>query len=302
MFEFQSKFPGSAPLEIEAWDYDDLFGDELIGKTSMDLDDRFFSPEWRAIKNKPIEYRELYHPSTSLAQGTVLCWLDMFEQSEQQKVWDVQPEPKKSYQLRLSIFGTQNVPMEDLEGTSDVFVKAWISDKDKRETDTHWRCSNGEASFNYRMLFDFKSPSYNKADRESYKLKIQVYDRDVFKSNDFICQFELDLYLLVLDCRATQKVMHLNKKYYESYFKHECGRGGEQLDVEFEDDDSFWLQIRHKSNAEPVRIRIDVRVLAGEEALNQRVGDARSEPNHSPFLPAPINRMKFSMNPLNMVS
>jgi hypothetical protein len=189
-----TKCSGSAPLEIEAWDYDDLFGDDLIGKSIIDLDDRFFSPEWRAIENKPIEYRELYHPSTSLAQGTVLCWLDICEQSKsrqgaagQQKVWDIQPEPKKDYQLRLSVFGTQNVPMEDVEGTSDVFVKAFINENDKKETDTHWRCTDGQASFNYRMLFDFQSPSYQRSDKESYKLKIQIYDRDVFKSNDFIC-------------------------------------------------------------------------------------------------------------------
>lgn len=203
--------------------------------------------------------------------------------------------------------------MEDNEGTSDVFVKAWINEKDKKETDTHWRCTNGEASFNYRMLFDFQSPSYNRSDKESYKLKIQIFDRDVFKSNDFICQFELDLYLLVLDCRATQKLIHLNKKYYESYFKREYNREIEQqfkdsqqapeiLDLKFEDDDSFWLSIKHKSNSEPVRIRIDVRILSGEDAKNQKVGDARSEPNHSPFLPAPVNRIKFSMNPLNMLS
>lgn len=111
-----------------------------------------------------------------------------------------------------------------MEGTSDVFVKAWINEKDKKETDTHWRCTNGEASFNYRMIFDFQSPNYDRSDRESYKLKIQIFDRDVFKSNDFICQFELDLYLLVLDCRATQKLIHLNKKYYESYFKHEYNK------------------------------------------------------------------------------
>lgn len=70
----------------------------------------------------------------------------------------------------------------------------------------------------------------------------------------------------------------------------------------FEDDDSFWLSIKHKSNSDPVRIRIDVRILSGVDANNQKVGDARSDPNHSPFLPAPINRFKFSMNPINMIS
>jgi hypothetical protein len=33
-----------------------------------------------------------------------------------------------------------------------------------------------------------------------------------------------------------------------------------------------------------------------------KVGDARSEPNHSPFLPAPSGRLEFSMNPLKMIN
>jgi len=95
------------------------------------------------------------------------------------------------------------VPTLDVEGTSDVFIRAWIDENNKKETDTHWRCQGGDASFNYRLLYDFKSPSYTKADSEAYKLKLQVMDRDVFKANDLICEFTLDLRLLVVDCRST---------------------------------------------------------------------------------------------------
>ena len=100
VYELSQQFPGSAPLIIEAFDFDDLFGDDLIGKTSIDLDDRFFSPEWRALMEKPIEYRELYHPSTSLAQGTVICWLDIQSQTKSRNSsdpWDITPEPSQDY-------------------------------------------------------------------------------------------------------------------------------------------------------------------------------------------------------------
>ena len=46
MYEFDAEFPGAAPVVIKAYDYDDLFGDDLIGKTVIDMDDRFFCPEW----------------------------------------------------------------------------------------------------------------------------------------------------------------------------------------------------------------------------------------------------------------
>jgi hypothetical protein len=44
------------------------------------------------------------------------------------------------------------VPAMDVEGTSDVFIKAFLDSEDKYETDTHYRCTTGAASFNYRLL------------------------------------------------------------------------------------------------------------------------------------------------------
>lgn len=44
-------------LKIDAMDYDLLFSDDLIGTTNVDLEDRYFLPEWRALQEVPIEYR-----------------------------------------------------------------------------------------------------------------------------------------------------------------------------------------------------------------------------------------------------
>jgi len=87
----------------------------------------------------------------------------------------------------LVIYDTVNVKCADVEGTSDVFIKAFIDDKDKKETDTHYRCQNGKASFNYRLLSTVKAP------RSDYNMTIQVWDRDLFKSNDFIGECQLNL-------------------------------------------------------------------------------------------------------------
>jgi Ca2+-dependent lipid-binding protein len=45
-WDFETTFPGCPMLFIEAMDYDDLFGDDLIGTTKVDLEDRYFLPEW----------------------------------------------------------------------------------------------------------------------------------------------------------------------------------------------------------------------------------------------------------------
>jgi hypothetical protein len=45
-FSFPIELPGNAELKIEVWDYDPMFSDELIGFTTIDLEDRYFSLEW----------------------------------------------------------------------------------------------------------------------------------------------------------------------------------------------------------------------------------------------------------------
>jgi Ca2+-dependent lipid-binding protein len=55
VFSFNVQFPGPPCIVISAYDFDDLFGDDLIGKTTIDLDDRYFSVDWQALENKPIE-------------------------------------------------------------------------------------------------------------------------------------------------------------------------------------------------------------------------------------------------------
>lgn len=69
MYEFEAHFPDCTMLEISIWDYDSIFGDDLIGTTKVDLEDRFFSPDWNALIQKPVETRSLYCPSSELTQG-----------------------------------------------------------------------------------------------------------------------------------------------------------------------------------------------------------------------------------------
>jgi hypothetical protein len=81
----------------------------------------------------------------------------------------------------------KNVPTLDIEGTTDLYIKLHIDDKDKKNTDTHYRSMHGNASFNYRTIMDFDYP------RDDYNLTIQAWDRDLFSGNDYICEWNLDL-------------------------------------------------------------------------------------------------------------
>ena len=71
-----------------------------------------------------------------------------------------------------------------------------------------------------------------------------------------------------------------------------------------EDDNTFWLQLisRNAKNelekTGKVRIRIDI--YPEEHAKNNKVGEARNEPNTNPYLPPPIGRINFTINPIKM--
>jgi len=56
-----------------------LFGDDLIGETTVDLEDRYFSSDFKSLMNKPIEHRKLSHYSTELSQGTVVMWTELID-------------------------------------------------------------------------------------------------------------------------------------------------------------------------------------------------------------------------------
>ena len=49
------------------------------------------------------------------------------------------------------------------------------------------------------------------------------------------------------------------------------------------------------------RVRISMNITPGDLAKANAVGAGRSEPNHSPFLPPPVGRISFSLNPITML-
>lgn len=73
--------------------------------------------------------------------------------------FDITPRPIKDYEVRVVVWDTKDIVAQDIEGTSDVFITCFFDNKVQKETDCHYRCSDGKASFNYRLLFDVKAPA-----------------------------------------------------------------------------------------------------------------------------------------------
>lgn len=307
-FDFESTFPGCPELRIDAMDHDFLFGDDLIGTNYLDLEDRFFTPEWRAIKNKPIEYRVLHHPSSMVAQGTMRMWVEInpadVHPDKKPVEYDISPKPPKKMVVRVCIFKTLDIKMCDAEGTSDVYFRCFFdAKKDALETDTHYRCQTGEASFNYRLNFHITTP------RPHYRLTVQAYDRDFFKSNDIIGSNFIDLTKAIEDADLTDRPLEITESYYLKNMKKPEDKPYKFKYGDYEQTTGFWVPMRSrekdkKTNTEVVKdngqvfMRIDITT---EEHFNKvKIGSARDEPNMEPRLMPTVGRLHFTLNPFEM--
>lgn len=71
--------------------------------------------------------------------------------------------------------------------------------------------------------------------------------------------------------------------------------------LEFYDEDSFYVNTVDKDGKYCGKVRISVNVTPGEHAKSNPVGNGRTEPNQSPYLPPPVGRISFSLNPFTML-
>lgn len=144
----------------------------------------------------------------------------------------------------------------DFEGTSDVYCRVFFDSREQtKETDTHYRCQNGKASFNYRLLFNLKHP------RNDYTLTFQLYDRDFFKSNDIIGDSSINLAQAINDCALTKRPLSITKTYYNSYMKGKCGST-----LDFKSENSFWIPVKSydsetKEVNENGKVRVQIDIL-----------------------------------------
>ena len=67
-------------------DLSDTTGDVLLGRTEIDLENRWFSLDWRRLEHKPLERRMLWAPTSNHAQGKMEMWVDILPMDKAQYV------------------------------------------------------------------------------------------------------------------------------------------------------------------------------------------------------------------------
>ena len=240
------KLPTHDTLKIDVMDYDDgPFGDDLIGSTNINLEDRWYSPRgYNAYRDKhlaPGRYTERRQLRNDIGQiqGTIELWVDMFDESQKSKIpmpIDITPPPPLELELRCIVWNTRDVVLHDIsmhgEAMTDIYVRCFLDRMrhDMQNTDVHYRSLDGSGNFNWRMNFRFLfeprskkiMPLLKKTSiahwfrirREAKKLDpllhVQIFDNGLFPgSDDFIGEAGLHLMKLrpVVQRRDTEKFL-----------------------------------------------------------------------------------------------
>ena len=306
-YDIPGEMPGSSNLKIEVMDYDDLLSDDLIGYTIIDLEDRYFNTDWQNLVEKPVEIRPLVNLDFNGAQGYVYMWLEIFESSlkSQMEPWQIAPEPITEFEVRFVVWETEDMEMMDVEGTSDIYIVGYIGQNDSQKTDIHFRCQDGNASFNWRMLLPLQLPT------QKPLLTIQVYDKDIFSSDDYISGATLNLKDLLTLPKYLDMPVKFTKSYYEGLSEEEQKVYG---DIEFlsetddEDGIKFWVQC-YKGKKEATgegaqggRVLCTLEILPKALADKNKLGKGRSNPNKDPYCPPPTGRFECSLNPCKIIN
>ncbi|XP_006792556.1 otoferlin isoform X6 [Neolamprologus brichardi] len=269
-----------------------------------------------------VETRPLLNPDKpGIEQGRIEMWVDMFpmDMPAPGPAIDISPRKPKRYELRVIIWNTDEVILEDDdyftgEKSSDIFVRGWLKgqQEDKQDTDVHYHSLTGEGNFNWRFVFPFdylmaeekivisKKESMFSWDETEYKipprLTLQVWDADHFSADDFLGAIELDLNRFPRGAKtAKQCTLGMIRNEQDlptiSIFKQKRVKG-------------WWPFVARNENDEMEltgKVEAELHLVTAEEAEKSPVGLGRNEPDPLEKPNRPDTTFLWFLSPLKAI-
>ncbi|XP_035764349.1 otoferlin isoform X3 [Neolamprologus brichardi] len=269
-----------------------------------------------------VETRPLLNPDKpGIEQGRIEMWVDMFpmDMPAPGPAIDISPRKPKSFELRVIIWNTDDVILEDDafmtgEKMSDIYVRGWLKgqQEDKQDTDVHYHSLTGEGNFNWRFVFPFdylmaeekivisKKESMFSWDETEYKipprLTLQVWDADHFSADDFLGAIELDLNRFPRGAKtAKQCTLGMIRNEQDlptiSIFKQKRVKG-------------WWPFVARNENDEMEltgKVEAELHLVTAEEAEKSPVGLGRNEPDPLEKPNRPDTTFLWFLSPLKAI-
>uniref|UniRef100_G3PC42 Otoferlin n=1 Tax=Gasterosteus aculeatus aculeatus TaxID=481459 RepID=G3PC42_GASAC len=269
-----------------------------------------------------VETRPLLNPDKpGIEQGRIEMWVDMFpmDMPAPGPAIDTAPRKPKRYELRVIIWNTDEVILEDDdyftgEKSSDIFVRGWLKgqQEDRQDTDVHYHSLTGEGNFNWRFVFPFdylmaeekivisKKESMFSWDETEYKipprLTLQVWDADHFSADDFLGAIELDLNRFPRGAKTAKQcslAMIRNEQELPtiSIFKQKRVKG-------------WWPFVARDENDEMEltgKVEAELHLVTAEEAEKSPVGLGRNEPDPLEKPNRPDTSLMWFLGPLKSI-
>ncbi|KAI4874062.1 hypothetical protein NFI96_018466, partial [Prochilodus magdalenae] len=257
-----------------------------------------------------IETRTLYlKDKPGMDQGQVQMWVDIFpmDMPHPGPPVDISPRKPKGYELRIIIWNTEDVILEDTnfitgQQSSDIYVKGWLKglEDDAQETDVHYNSLTGEGNFNWRFVFPFyylpaeklvvvsKRENIFSLDKTEQKLPavlvMQVWDFERLSSDDFLGTVELDLHGFPRGAKTAKdcKMEMRDNSDNISIFQQKRAKG-------------WWPFV--KAEELTGKVEAEFHLVTAEEAEKNPVGRARKEPEPLEKPNRPDTTFSWFVNP-----
>ena len=125
---------------------------------------------------------------------------------------------------------------------------------------------------------------------------------DYLSKDDYICGARLNLAQILNDSNILDIPIKLSSDYYSS-LPAEKRFSNIQFVGRDEDEEGvkFWVQME-KDGKKGGRVLCSIEVMPQWYADLHQVGKGRDEPNMNPYLPPPVGRIKFTLNPFKMLN
>lgn len=113
VYDFLIMIPGCPFLNINIWQDNDVLKDQILGTTAIDLEERYFDPNWQAAGIKPIEYRTLKRPTDTLPCGRLSMWVELLDPTIKIPKFDISPLEKIDVELRVIVWECKGYEIAD---------------------------------------------------------------------------------------------------------------------------------------------------------------------------------------------